>query len=373
MDTQLEHIKNTLEKIKSLPETIQLETTIFGIGSRGYYENPTTDILAFFIDDNAAHGLGSLVLEALITTLTSDLNSLDNSLSSPPQREVVIEAGRIDMLLENEQWVMVIENKIFHQQNNPFAAYENFIHSKYPDKGAVSKKKKFFVVLSPSGSTPPQHPAWVGVSYPALITAIKQKLAEHFMAQPLNKWIVLLREFILHLENIMTKTSVSNESLHFVLDNLIDLKKAQDLKVKTINSYQNSLQRALQNELGTNIKTALQHWNGFPAIRFSYANWSSTSDVVLFLDGRDDKSFCLNYYASSITNEEERKIADAHLKEDDCREPWNEERDTYRCYKAHFDGLSNGEHKLDTIQKMMTHKLRLMDKFETEVRPTLNK
>ena len=35
--------------------------TILNVGGRGYYENPMSDLLAFFLDPSACHGLGDLV------------------------------------------------------------------------------------------------------------------------------------------------------------------------------------------------------------------------------------------------------------------------------------------------------------------------
>ncbi|GLR74567.1 PD-(D/E)XK nuclease family protein [Aliivibrio sifiae] len=371
METQLQRIETLIENIKNLPKSESAESTIFSIGSKGYYENPTTDILAFFIDDNAEHGLGALVLEALVETLPENIRKLDCSLSSTPEREVVTKAGkRIDLLLEGQQWVMVVENKIFHEQNNPFQEYEDFVFTQHPER--FTEKDPIFIVLSPSGSVPSKYPTWIGISYPSLVASIKQKLSDYFISQPLNKWVVLLREFILHLENMMSTDRTSEESINFILNNLTQIKEAQDLKIKTIKSYQKNLLQALQTELEIELNSTIVHWNGFPAIRFAYVNWPTDSDVVLFFDGRDRKSFCFNYYASDINTDAQRAIADAHFKELDCGNPWNEVRDTCRCYKAHFEGLSSGELCLQTIQAKMAHKLRLMNTFEWQIRPTLN-
>lgn len=63
-------LKQLIEHIKSLPTPETPELTIFGIGSRGYYENPTSDVLAFFCDSEGDHGLGNLMTEALFDALT---------------------------------------------------------------------------------------------------------------------------------------------------------------------------------------------------------------------------------------------------------------------------------------------------------------
>ena len=107
-------------------------------------------------------------------------------------------------------------------------------------------------------------------------------------------------------------------------------------------------------------------WSGYPAIRFAYENWPKNSVVVLFLDAREGKSFCINYYCGDISNDEERKRADEHYHEQDCGEPWNEVRETCRCYKARFENLNS-----DSISAKLAHKLKLMNTFETKIRPSL--
>lgn len=95
-----DRIEQLFQQMLALTAKPQQELTIFGIGSRGYYENPTTDILAFFLDDSAAHGLDALVLTALMDILPEPFNKLDCSLSISPEREVKTKRGkRIDLLL----------------------------------------------------------------------------------------------------------------------------------------------------------------------------------------------------------------------------------------------------------------------------------
>lgn len=365
MDTKLSQFDQLLKKLKQLAPFEVAEPTIFSIGSKGYYENPTTDILAFFLDDKAAHGLGTLVLEALINSLPKSINDIDCSLSLPPEREVQTQKGkRLDLLLESDEWVMVIENKIYHEKNNPFSEYENFVYKQNSQR--FQGKKKFLVILSLDGNIPKELMLWNGISYDSFVHSLKDKLANHFIEQPMNKWLILLREFLLHLENVMSQPQLSLDTLDFVLDNLHQIKQLQETKVSTIQLYQQSLQQQLQIDLGVGLYSKLVHWYGYPAIRLAYQDWPTESDVVLFLDGRKGKSFCINYYCDDIDNNDDRKIADEHYREQDCGQVWNEVSDTCRCYKARFE-----EHSLDTMRKKVAHKLQIMDQFEKEIRPTL--
>ena len=357
-------IQKLLDGLKKLPQVEEPEQTIFSIGSRGYYENPTTDILAFFCDTSAAHGLDSLVLTALLDCLQDKFQSFDPSLIESPQREVHTVSGkRIDLLLESQDWVLVIENKIFHHQNNPFSEYERFVKEKRHGE-RFKHKKVVYVVLSPSGNV--TRSSWFGISYTNLIASIKEKLADHFINQPMNKWTILLREFTLHLESIMNKPTLPQENIDFVLNNLSDFKDARKLQEQAIKALQQSLQQELQELLGQQINTTITTWHDYPAIRFAYSNWNNKSDVVLFLDGRDKKSFCINYYSEKITNGTQRAVSDKHYIEHDTGKPWNEVKDTCRCYKAHFDAFDQ-----DSMRNKLAHKLTLMDKFETEIRTNM--
>ncbi len=45
------------------------DKTFFSIGGRGYYENPTSDVLAFFMRPDEQHGLGPLFLRAFFDAM----------------------------------------------------------------------------------------------------------------------------------------------------------------------------------------------------------------------------------------------------------------------------------------------------------------
>ncbi|MCC5451809.1 PD-(D/E)XK nuclease family protein [Rheinheimera sp. UJ51] len=292
MDTTLIKLQQLLADFKQLPPLNVAEQSIFSIGSKGYYENPTTDILAFFCNDNGQHKLGNTALKALFNCLNDVTSELDCSLISPPEREVVTkDRKRIDLLLESANWVMVVENKIFHQQNNPFDDYENFILVEQANRFA--NKKKLFVVLAPTKEVTLK--GWHFISYSELIAALKAQLAELFISQPIHKWLLLLREFILHLESLMSQPSLNQETLDFVLKNLTEIKDIQQIKQDAINEYLAQLQTALQRKLDKVVNARIQNWGGYPALRFSLADWNEPDwDVVLFLSGKADTTeFCV--------------------------------------------------------------------------------
>jgi len=358
MDTQLSRFQQLLVEFNQRESVDVAEATIFSIGSKGYYENPTTDILAFFCDSNGQHQLGDTALKALLNCLPKEFRALDSSLIITPEREVKTQAGkRIDLLLESTDWVMVIENKIYHQQNNPFDNYERFIQEAQ-NKIRFDGKQVIFVVLSPTGEALPS--GWYGISYPSLISALKTQLAEQFLCQPINKWTLLLREFILHLESLMSQPSVNQQTLDFVLDNLSTIKEIQETKQQAINQYHQHLQTAIQNELGKDVVIRLHHWKGYPALRFALSSWKDTgSDVVLFLSGDKGES-SITVYAHLCEGYDEHK-ADSLILTDANAERWVEGNGQYRGYRIKVAVM-----KEEQIIQFICARLFELDKFELD-------
>lgn len=358
-NSQLEAMQELLRKAKMLPDIIEPEKSIFSIGGRGHWENPTTEILAFFCDNNADHGLGDLVLKSLIQCLDTKYHNLDFSLNKVPEREVRTPSGkRIDLLLESERWVIVLENKIFHIQNNPFTEYETFVTQ---DQFRFSNDKEaIFVVLSPQGKVTGANEKWNGISYESLIRSIKQHLSEYFIKHPLNKWVILLREFILHLEGLLMSQSntVENENIEFVLKNIVSITELQSLKTLVINQWHESLRVQLESRMEKNIKIILQYWGGdlLPAMRFSCENWiDNDNDVVLYLSGNNNEHH-IRYFALLASKDEDTlKQADDALGTDCCSDaPWMEGK--YRAYQCKYDSFAN-------VTDELYMKLKLLDDF----------
>ena len=223
-------------------ELPDLEKTIFSIGGRGHYENPTSDILAFYLDPEAEHQLGSLVLDSLFLALgKKEIGEKHLHI----EREQYVAKGRIDLLLEGDDWVMVIENKIYAAQNNPFKEYEQFVNDNYE----TNEYKKFFVILSPEKDAGNEN--WIGLSYENFITKIEEKLGSEFILKPFNKWTVFLRDFILNLKQHTTREKMKKETLEFIGKNIEEVLKFEEIleeqnkerneKVKRMNLFKKNI------------------------------------------------------------------------------------------------------------------------------------
>ncbi len=336
-----------------------LETTLFDVGARGHFENPTTDLLAFFFDPAGDHGLGSVCLEALISIVSPETPLSQQKPVEPPIREAVTENGKkIDLILHAEDWVLILENKIFHHLQNPFKDYETYIK----EETDYRDKNKFFVVLSPDAKAPKE---WIGISYQQLTRAIKSRLGEYIVSQPLNKWPVLLREFLVHLEQL-TMNELSEEACDFVFDNFCQIRKVTDLRKDAVNQLQKELRNFLQVKFDDEVQTLCHHWHGgAPAIRYSLASWTSESDVVVFLDDREAAlKACILVYACNL-DERLGEKADKHFRaENDVIKHWPENHGTIGAYETPVKDF-----EVEKLKGILFNKMKLLDEFEKTIRP----
>ncbi len=101
--------------------------TFMEITSYPHLENVASNVLDFYFNPNAEHGLGALLLEALLS-LTETPTTISNPQGVVVSREVSTTSGkRIDLLIDAyPDAVIVIENKIYHTANNDFLEYEQY-------------------------------------------------------------------------------------------------------------------------------------------------------------------------------------------------------------------------------------------------------
>jgi hypothetical protein len=284
------------ESIQFLPQPQEL--TLFSIGGRGYFENPTTDLLAFFFDPHQAHGFRDLLLRSFITCIGLEMpDSLD--LSEPPQREEITSSkNRLDLLLINENWVLAIENKISHAQKNPFEDYERHLKTRFPEK------KIYMAILSPLDTS--THSSWIPVSYKKFVSEVLTQLGMYSTQTKFTKWFVFLREFLIHLENEATERAMEDKQVEFVEKNYTTIGQLIELRDKYHETIEQKGKSVLEELFPhSRILTKVHSWTHGPAIRFHLDRWSGESDIVIYINGSTDESgMWVQMYASDIPRAE---------------------------------------------------------------------
>ncbi len=105
-----------LDAFKSLPSRIK-DPTFMEIAGYPHHENVCSNILKFYLQPDASHGLSDLCLKALLS-LASVYEPQSNV---TVEREVTTKTGkRIDLLIQSDTHLIAIENKIYHSAVNPF-------------------------------------------------------------------------------------------------------------------------------------------------------------------------------------------------------------------------------------------------------------
>lgn len=351
---KIERLKTLLERVKQLPFRKEQEDNIFSIGARGHYENPVSDLLAFFIDPSASHGMGNQVLQALLSCLDQDLDITSTHLIKPPQREYANDEGkRIDLLLESERWVMLIENKIYHHIDNPLDSYKAWADKQFKGKQVI------YLILSINGASPDGN--WTGIRWGQYLNALKALLAESFLSPSLNKWHILLREYILHMETLVSPTQYTDEEQCFVLNSLGEIQKINALKNNVIADFQKKICAELEIKFNSEVTARVHDWHGFPALRFKLNRWRTQSDLVLYLA---DNNFHINVHAHTANHQEAEINAKKIMQ--GSNDTWPEPRYEiigFRFKLTRFDTAA--------LSEEVINKTKLLDEYEKQSLPLI--
>jgi len=302
-----------------LPEP---ERNIFDVGARGHYENPTTDLLAFFIDPDEEHGLGDCFLRALLECVGG--NRLCPELTQKPQREVSTADGkhskRMDLLLYGKGWGLLLENKIYSNLDNPFDEYEKFFNDLSQEEGW---ERQLPVILSPGGKS---HGNWAGLKYKHFVAVVRRGL-ESRKSKFANKWLVLAEEFLLHLDNLTAEFDMDDDAFDFVLKNLSQIRalnKLHDRAIKILNAK--ILESFKTANLGSNPSCWRNVWSGDTVLCYDCGNSEKgrCSNVAIWLHTEEGRlELYLHVYI--VNPEEIKEEAQSMFDVSSCAQPpWPE-------------------------------------------------
>lgn len=155
---------------------------ILGVQRR---EEPHSDIIAWLINPEETHGLGNVFLQEFIKKIFNLELPFDSQIKV--FRESQKGGDRPDIIVEGNNWLLIIENKIDSSENNSQTLrYAN----RWRKTGGINKNV-FLVYLSPDGRTPIS-PDFRPVSY-----RIIRELLERMQFQGDSEF--LIRNFINHI------------------------------------------------------------------------------------------------------------------------------------------------------------------------------
>ena len=298
--SNLPKLQSLLSKLKELA-TPSWEETILSIGGRGYYENPTSELLCFFFQPDNRHNLGTLFIECFLQACDSPSSSeiSDLTLSSfQIQREVHTQDNkRIDLLLQGTDWAILIENKIRHHENNPFASYET-----YAKELEKTGKRVFKMILAPSVGQ--SREGWSRVTYSDFLARLSTQLETREDHKP-EKWLYFAKDFVLHFQQELYLTPMTDDEISFVEKHHDLLKQAASLKTNYRKFMQDRLcSLATEATQSEEFYCKDHQW----ALRIYNHNWGDWN-VAWWYDDKNPLQLRLSIYLSKLSEEQ---VALAH-------------------------------------------------------------
>jgi len=339
----MDELQNLITQVEFLrrPRT---EKNIFSIGGHGHYENPISDIMAFFIDPKEVHGFGAFFLSSLIEC--AGLKELITpELIVPPRREAFTESGkRIDLLLEGEHWVIVVENKIRHSLNNPFHDYSTYISKLYPHK------RKYYILLSAKKESPPEN--WVNVNYTDLIDQLKKNINLYKIDNVNNKWYICLKEYILNMQEQIHKQQIDPARFNFIKENYSDIQEIIDMFHEYIEYIKSLVVNALSTDFA-GIKPIRQHtWRSMGiALRIYLSHWQKETNITLLL--KKEGGLSIRIYVYDV-EENDLDLLKKYIDLEKYKEYWTESAGTIKCF-GHYDSddLNDILNEIRTVTKRL--------------------
>jgi tRNA U34 5-carboxymethylaminomethyl modifying GTPase MnmE/TrmE len=265
------------QKIKIL----EREVTFFDSAFRKHHENPTTELLRFFLDPNEVHGLNDTFYKGLTKAIHEEISQHSfGAFQDLAIEHVTEDHKRIDLWIETENTLIVIEAKIDYQQNNPIKSYQKWAKAKVKN----TKKNIIYMVLSVEGET--IFKDWSALSFQVLSRYIGDILGQQSLKNPLNKWFILAREFLLHLENYTERMETNMDVINFVMRHHNEIQKLFALREQGYDEIKNHLLNQLNihfQDSSFKVVQEQRYKKTCKGWRFSKEGLKSQSDIALYI------------------------------------------------------------------------------------------
>ena len=243
-----EGIEKFIIEFKKISEKIKPEEkTLFEVSGISHHENVISNILAFYFNPKEEHKLNDLLICSLLKVakrknkkISTDIDTLHFNV----YREYkTLKGNRIDILLENDEIVMGIENKIYASLYNDLDDY-----SKTLDE--INKRSiKILLTLNKIDEKFIKS-GFINITYHEFLFELSNDLKKYKDIN--NKWYIYLNDFINNMERIEVNNKMENEINDWINKHKREIKDFY----KLLNTAQNNINKQIQNyEIKFNEKT----------------------------------------------------------------------------------------------------------------------
>ena len=311
---QYEELLHLFVDQKNELKEIDYKDNYFVIAGYPHYENVVSNILAFFFQSDEIHGMGDLWISSLAECYFEvSGRKIEDCYVRSVSREVVCEdQKRIDLLLEMQESIVVIENKIWANPNNPWTLYHKTVTEMY--EKVLGKKKPVEILLSikkeKNVCNEKKGYEFFNISYDMLLDRVQAKLGEY--TQNANyKWFVFMNEFIVNIRRMIMSISPEIDSKwnKFIADNYTAMgtfleQVENDRKTKRI--WLDSLQHRIEEFLA----------EGHTGIcgRYNSGSYSSVKiDIPVCVEDKKETLVLEPYIMNSFSDHENQKTTILYL------------------------------------------------------------
>ena len=236
-----EFLKEVNKIYKKIPKK---EKTFMQISGYPHYENVCSNILSFYLNPKEEHGFQDLIIKELLKASNTEHYENINLKNISVFREYTTEKGnRIDIVVQNENIVIGIENKITARLYNDLEDYSNTL-----DK---LNKNNIKIVLSVKDETKTTSGTnFINITYKQFFSSLKEKLLQYKEVD--NKWYIYLIDFIKNIEGYEVEKTMEVELNEWIKNHEQDINNFYELlKVvkggmnKKISEYGNLLEEKI--------------------------------------------------------------------------------------------------------------------------------
>lgn len=283
-----DEIKIAVDKCLLPPK--KTKDNLFDIGTRGFYENPFTEVFAYIISSTSHYKYRNefvkSFLESIAVLSEEVIESFLLELKIKTQY-TTLNSNYIDLLIYNSKYILVFENKVGHWLANPINDYESDIKYRY------AHLIPHFLVLSYNPVDLPK--PWTNVIIGNSFNSIKNSLPK----ERKDKWDFFVEDFLNHYIPVKSKFMTKDE-FEFYANNFS--------KIATANNQINLFISEVTNKVVTRfpvdkIKRTVQHsaWGDSITKAVRLYPFDTDDNVVLVFRGDGKFSIAIYYYQNPKT------------------------------------------------------------------------
>jgi hypothetical protein len=315
----LSKFENILNEFKLIPK-LERKRNFLEISGYPHFENVSSNILKFYFHSEAEHNLKDLFLKSLLALIDEKLiveGDYYECLDVETERSTS-NGNRLDLLIETENFIIGIENKIYHSlDNNPLDDYSKLIEKEVKQK---EKKSSYKLVLSLKRIKDQkiQDNGFINITHLELVSKVEEYLGA-YIVDANSDYLLFLKNYIINIKRMSGQIKENDKMNFFIEDNIAVIKDLlKEYKKFEDKEFQNAI--ILKNTIEEELPRMVSTDNGLEKIwicekyklvydfvtkkgykivvepRFEIGNWH----IAFFGRGNDSKV----YLEKSIKNSE---------------------------------------------------------------------